>query len=141
MPGLKNRASYSVKFAGKEAANNLRLRANTLKAPNVKYLPSENDLYTLVIWDPDAPNPSFLHWLVVNIPEDRVDQGETLVEYMPPTPPSGTHRYYVGLYRQPMTVQVGAEPERTGFSIDELTKKYSLEESGVKMIRVQHESV
>jgi hypothetical protein len=45
------------------------------------------------------------------------------------------------LYRQPMTIQLSTEPERTGFSIDELTKKYSLEESGVKMIRVQHESV
>jgi phosphatidylethanolamine-binding protein (PEBP) family uncharacterized protein len=139
MPGLKNRASYSVKFAGKEAANNLRPRANTLQAPNVKYLANQNDLYTLVIWDPDAPNPSFLHWLVVNIPDDRVQDGETIVEYMPPTPPSGTHRYYVGLYLQPMTMTLGMEPERTGFSIEAFTKKYNLQESGVKMIRVQHE--
>ena len=140
MPGLKNRTSYSVQFSGKEAANNLRPRANTLKAPHVTYSSSQNELYTLVIWDPDAPNPSFLHWLVVNIPEDQVQNGETIVEYMPPTPPSGTHRYYVGLYRQPMTIQLSAEPERAGFSINALVKKYSLEESGTKMIKVQHES-
>jgi phosphatidylethanolamine-binding protein (PEBP) family uncharacterized protein len=138
MPGPKNRA-YSVTFAGKEATDNLRPRTNTLKKPIVTYTSEDNDLYTLVIWDPDAPNPSFLHWLVVNIPEDRVQYGETIVEYMPPTPPSGIHRYYVGLYRQPMTIQLGIEPDRTHFSIDDFTKKYSLEECGVKMIRVQHE--
>lgn len=140
MPGLKNRGSYSVQFSGKEAANNLRPRANTLNAPSVKYTSSQNDLYTIVIWDPDAPNPSFLHWLVINIPEDQVQNGETVVEYKPPTPPSGTHRYYVGLYRQPTTIQVPTEPERTHFSIEAFTKKYGLEESGVKMVRVQHES-
>lgn len=139
MPGPKNRA-YSVKFAGKEAENKLRLRANTLAAPNVKYTADENDLYTLIIWDPDAPNPSFLHWLVVNIPEDQVQNGEVIVDYQPPTPPSGTHRYYVGLYKQPMTLNLGATPERSGFSIDAFTKMYRLEDAGIKMIRVQHES-
>jgi phosphatidylethanolamine-binding protein (PEBP) family uncharacterized protein len=139
MPGLKNRASYSVKFAGKEAANNLRSRTNTVKPPSVQYSSDTHELYTLVIWDPDAPNPSFLHWLVVNIPEDRVQDGETIVEYKPPTPPSGIHRYYVGLYRQPMTISLPSEPERTNFSIHDFIKMWSLEESGVKMIRVQHE--
>ncbi len=139
MPGLKNRASYSVQFSGKEAANNIRPRANTLKAPHVSYSSPQNELYTLIIWDPDSLTPSFLHWLVINIPEDKVDQGETIVDYMPPTPPSGTHRYYVGLYKQPMILQLGLEPERTGFSIDAFVKKYSLEESGTKMIRVHHE--
>ena len=139
MPGLKNRA-YSVTFAGKEAANNLRARGNTLSAPKIAYTSQDNDLYTLVIWDPDAPNPSFLHWLVVNIPEDQVHKGETLVEYKPPTPPSGIHRYYVGLYQQPAILNIGDSPERVGFSIDAFIRKYGLEESGVKMIRVQHES-
>jgi phosphatidylethanolamine-binding protein (PEBP) family uncharacterized protein len=138
MPGLKNRA-YSVKFAGKEAANNLRPRGNTLTAPNVSYTSQDNDMYTLVIWDPDAPNPSFLHWLVINIPEDQVQNGETIVDYTPPTPPSGTHRYFVGLYRQPMTLNLGEISDRAGFSIEAFIKKYGLQESGVKMIRVQHE--
>jgi phosphatidylethanolamine-binding protein (PEBP) family uncharacterized protein len=141
MPGPSTRASsYSVKFAGKEAANNLRPRGNTFVAPNVKYTSQQNDMYTVVIWDPDAPNPSFLHWLVINIPEDRVQDGETIIDYMPPTPPSGTHRYYVGLYRQPKPLNTAMSLSRTAFSIDAFVKMYSLQESGVKMVRVQDES-
>jgi phosphatidylethanolamine-binding protein (PEBP) family uncharacterized protein len=46
--------------------------------------------------DPDAPsraNPvrrEFRHWLVGNIPGDRVDEGETLTEYVGSGPPKGT---------------------------------------------------
>lgn len=68
--------------------------------------------------DPDAPSPSqpkarsWLHWLVVNVPVQRVtsshdsmrgtgssslqcdaDRGETVLPYAPPSPPVGTHRY------------------------------------------------
>ena len=50
----------------------------------------------LISTDPDAPsraNPvrrEFRHWLVGNIPGDKLDQGETLTEYVGSGPPKDT---------------------------------------------------
>lgn len=49
------------------------------------------------------------HWLVVNIPESKVDSGQTVLEYKCPAPPAGTgyHRYIFKLYSQgDKTIQV-----------------------------------
>jgi hypothetical protein len=59
--------------------------------------------YTLIAWDPDAPQASWLHWLVVNIPGAASPAaGSTVVPWAPPTPPpgTGTHRYIFGLFLQ-----------------------------------------
>ena len=129
---------FSVIFAGREAAENLRNRGNTLTAPSVTYQAnSGEDLYTLVIWDPDAPNPSFLHWLVVNIPEDRISEGTVIQPYHPPTPPSGIHRYYIELYKQTRGPIHPSVPSRTGFSIADFATKNGLQANGQKMIKVQ----
>ena len=141
MPTRKKRGgAYSVKYAGREAANNLRRRANTLRAPDVRL--NEMDpqkLYTIVIWDPDAPkSPSFLHWLVVNIPGGDVAKGNTIQAYYPPSPPagSGEHRYYVGLYQQKGKISVG-KMAQTGFNIDSFVSRFALVKKGVKMVKVE----
>ncbi|PSN30334.1 OV-16 antigen [Blattella germanica] len=59
--------------------------------------------------DPDAPSrkdPKFRewhHWLVGNIPGNKVSEGETLSEYVGSGPPKGTglHRYVFLVYKQP----------------------------------------
>lgn len=136
MPSHKKRGgSYSVKYAGKEAAGNLRPRQNTLTQPTISYNSSQNELYTLVIYDPDAPHPSYLHWLVVNIPEDKIQDGTTIMEYEPPNPPSGQHKYYVNLYKQISALQVPI-PKRSGFNIQNFIQKNNLQEIGSKMIQV-----
>lgn len=140
MPGKRKRGgAYSVRFAGKEAVGNLRSRSNTLQAPTVSYTATSPELYTLIIYDPDSPSPSYLHWLVVNIPEDRVADGDTVVEYVPPTPPSGTHRYFVALFKQSTRISVPSL-DRSGFSLDSFVTKYKLEAAGSKSICVQHEA-
>lgn len=72
--------------------------------------PTSNSLYTLILFDPDAPSPinptnrSYLHWLVLNIPSHtNISQGDTLVEYIGPGPLPGTgyHRYVFLIFRQP----------------------------------------
>lgn len=77
-----------------------------------KYLLSHNQssdiCYSyLISTDPDAPsraNPErreFRHWLVGNIPGDKLDQGETLTEYVGSGPPKDTGKvehYIVSLF-------------------------------------------
>jgi phosphatidylethanolamine-binding protein len=58
--------------------------------------------------DPDAPsreNPKFRewhHWLVVNIPENNVSEGEIKSGYVGSGPPKGSslHRYVFLVYKQ-----------------------------------------
>lgn len=141
MPTRKKRGgAYSVKYAGREAAGNLRRRANTMRAPDVRMNEMDPEkLYTIVIWDPDAPRePSFLHWLVTNIPGGNIGNGDTIQSYYPPSPPagSGEHKYFVGLYEQSRPISVG-DIKQTGFDIDRFVRKYRLLEKGVKMVRVK----
>lgn len=143
MPTRKKRgggaSQYSVQFSEKEAAGNLRKRANTLSAPLVSFVADPPDeLYTVVLWDPDAPNPSYLHWLIINIPGERVAEGQVLVPYQPPSPPSGIHNYYVGLFVQKERLDFFA-PDRTNFDIDDFVAKYNLTKAGTKSIKVAHE--
>lgn len=64
--------------------------------------------YALALIDPDAPSPtdpsarSFLHWLVVNIPGNAIEAGQTVRSYLGAFPPSGTgtHRYFFVLMEQ-----------------------------------------
>ncbi|GAB2212824.1 hypothetical protein Droror1_Dr00020819 [Drosera rotundifolia] len=67
----------------------------------------DDDLFTLVMVDPDAPNPSeptlreWLHWIVIDIPMGSdVSKGREIVEYTGPRPPTGIHRYVFGLFKQ-----------------------------------------
>jgi phosphatidylethanolamine-binding protein (PEBP) family uncharacterized protein len=59
-----------------------------------------------ILKDPDTPvrgyNREWQHWVVGNIPEDKVPKGEILTEYVGPAPPknTGSHRYVFLLYKQ-----------------------------------------
>lgn len=74
--------------------------------------PNGTRSFVLIVDDPDAPNGTFTHWIVFDIPRDRTDlpsgtrsdavgvagrnsRGE--LGYMGPCPPSGTHRYFFRL--------------------------------------------
>eukprot|EP00761_Pharyngomonas_kirbyi_P002442 gb/GECH01002446.1/.p1 GENE.gb/GECH01002446.1/~~gb/GECH01002446.1/.p1 ORF type:complete len:214 (+),score=53.57 gb/GECH01002446.1/:1-642(+) len=84
--------------------------------PLVEWEPStssrEDDMYTVVMTDPDAPSANdprmaeWCHWIRVNMTGNRSVSGslaENAVPYMPPSPPrgSGVHRYCVALFQQP----------------------------------------
>ena len=82
-------------------------------SPNLKWedVPGEVKSFALSCNDPDAPVGDWIHWLVYNIPADKVeipqggpvpgievknDYGQT--GYGGPAPPSGTHRYFFRIY-------------------------------------------
>jgi phosphatidylethanolamine-binding protein (PEBP) family uncharacterized protein len=102
-----------------------------LQEPEVKVSPQGT--YTLMLVDPDAPSPhapkyrSWLHWLVINIPANDVYRGETVTEYMPPSPVKGKHRYLYLLYKQKGRVQVHPPARRQSFQVKEWAKDHNLE--------------
>lgn len=75
----------------------------------VSGFPEETKTLAIIVEDPDAPNGTFDHWLVWNIPPNepiaennipgisgRNSFGKT--GYGGPCPPSGSHRYYFKVY-------------------------------------------
>ncbi|XP_039954003.1 phosphatidylethanolamine-binding protein homolog F40A3.3-like isoform X2 [Bactrocera tryoni] len=76
--------------------------------PTVSWEAEDDALYTLFMVDPDAPsraepsNREFLHWLVINIPGNKVAEGQTVAEYIGSGPPDGTglHRYVFLVFKQ-----------------------------------------
>lgn len=74
-------------------------------------IPENTQSFALIVDDPDAPNGTWTHWLVWNIPADTAQIGAALPDdavqgttsagssdWHGPCPPSGTHRYYWHLY-------------------------------------------
>ncbi|XP_030369426.1 protein D3-like [Scaptodrosophila lebanonensis] len=76
--------------------------------PTVTWDAEAGALYTLLMVDPDAPSradPKFreiLHWAVINIPGNKVADGQVLAEYIGSGPPegSGLHRYVFLVFKQ-----------------------------------------
>jgi len=58
--------------------------------------------YTLLMFDPDAVGGNKIHWLIVNITQNDIFTGDTIVNYKGPNPPkdSGKHHYVFSLFRQ-----------------------------------------
>ncbi|MBK0404070.1 YbhB/YbcL family Raf kinase inhibitor-like protein [Adhaeribacter sp. BT258] len=72
-------------------------------------IPEGTQSLALIMEDPDAPNGTFTHWLIWDMPvlhtimeneapgiQGKNDFGEN--KYGGPCPPDGTHRYYFRLY-------------------------------------------
>ncbi len=127
----------SVKFQGKEANGKLRPRGETLLQPVVSWSTVPGKLYTVVMWDPDAPAASWLHLLVTNLSSSNLSHGNILLPYTPPSPPSGTHRYYTTVFEQPRgKLDIAAPSERGNFDVEEFVRSNGLVKLGEQMIRV-----
>lgn len=78
-------------------------------------VPENTKSLILIVEDPDAPRGTFTHWIMYNIPADKIGLSENIpagyingsvqgkndfgkVGYGGPCPPDGTHRYYFKLY-------------------------------------------
>ena len=76
--------------------------SETQLEPKIKLNVNRNDLYTLVLYDPDAVKGTYIHWVKVNITNNDIKTGNIIIPYKGPAPPanSGKHRYIFGLYKQ-----------------------------------------
>ena len=79
--------------------------------------------YTLMLVDVDSPSPKDPHhralllWMVVNIPSMDVARGEVVVEYEPPSPARGKHRYAFLLFKQSKRLMVRPPAKRRSFQV------------------------
>ncbi|XP_043266416.1 protein D2-like isoform X2 [Venturia canescens] len=109
--------------------------------PIVKWNADSAAFYTLCMTDPDAPSrkePTYRewhHWLVGNIPGDKVADGEVLSDYIGSGPPpnTGLHRYVFLLYKQPSKITFDekrltnrSDEGRAMFAIRKFAAKYKL---------------
>jgi len=123
--------------------------------PSVSYVANVGSYYTLLLTDPDAPTRKdakwreWNHWGVVNIPEARVNEGETITEYIGSAPPpeSGLHRYIFILARQPEGKIAFSEPHlpnnsgkgREHFKVANLIQKYKLIPEAINFFQAQYD--
>ncbi|NP_001106249.1 ZCN10 protein [Zea mays] len=116
--------SMTVAYGPKDISNGCLLKPSATAAPPlVRISGRRDDLYTLIMTDPDAPSPSdptmreYLHWIVTNIPGGTdANKGEEVVEYMGPRPPVGIHRYVLVLFEQKTRVHAEGPGERANFN-------------------------
>ena len=54
------------------------------------------------MYDPDAKNKDYIHFIDINIPKGNITNGQIILSYKQPTPPpkSGIHRYIFLLFEQ-----------------------------------------
>ena len=106
--------------------------AEVQKAPRIVWsTPSNGKCYALLMVDPDAPNPDFLHWGVTNMDGTTMT---TWMPYYPPSPPSGTHHYHFLVLEQPGRLALQPVIRRPGFQ----TKQW-IQDMGGRL--VQHNMI
>ncbi|XP_032690476.1 39S ribosomal protein L38, mitochondrial [Odontomachus brunneus] len=76
------------------------------KAPDIVYNTKDESLWTFLMTTPDCnltnPSNEYCHWFIGNIPGNRVNEGEELIDYLRPIPAYGIGycRYIFILYKQ-----------------------------------------
>lgn len=102
----------------------------TKNPPDLDFKKEVDQVYVLIMWDPDAPSPSFLHWMQLYIPSsiNKIHAIQELVPYQGPTPPSGIHRYYFTVYTINNTTssKIMTPSKRSPFDVTNFEKVYSL---------------
>lgn len=104
-------------------------------------VPEKAKTLVLIVDDPDAPGKAFDHWLIWNIPadaeqieENSVPEGAVLgknssgnLNYVPPCPPTGAHRYYFRLYALDTKLYIPQDSTRE--ELEEAMEGHILEEA------------
>lgn len=100
--------------------------------------PTPPNMYTIICWDPDAPNKSYLHWLVVNCAGENTTGGKEVAAWKGPDPPYGTgeHRYVIGLFSQTKEIEAPPIEDRSAFNPTVFATTHGLTAVAYKGFRV-----
>jgi len=99
-------SKMDIEYEKFTVANQQVKKQDAQKSPCVRINKVSNNYFTIIMFDPDAPNGmghenhGYIHWWVSNI---KYKKGECVsarefIPYAGPDPPSGTHRYIFYLY-------------------------------------------
>lgn len=93
---------------------------NVSTQPDIEVEVDGKELFTIVIVDPDAPSPLYVHLLYYNV--SISNPGDVIQSYTQPSPPNGEyHRYKVLVYTQHGKRKTNPKiSKRSGFDISEL---------------------
>ena len=124
---LRGGNMLEVSYGNEQVSGQELPKTLTQMKPSVKF-PTTGKLYTLVMWDPDVPpisQPGFVHWIATNLQGQNDIETNELLPYKGPAPPSGTHRYFFGVFEQQGHISP-QQPERTKFQINEFIENNNL---------------
>lgn len=90
----------------------------------IDQIPKDTVSLAIIMEDPDAPNGTFDHWLVWNIPpragiSENSNPGINGVNgkgktgYHGPCPPSGTHRYFFNVYALDTALDLSPQTDKS----------------------------
>ncbi|KAL7582517.1 protein MOTHER of FT and TFL1 homolog 1 [Lactuca sativa] len=125
----------AVYFGADALINSCELKTFVVQnAPRVVIGGQPNELYTLVMIDPDVPNPNAPHlsqlvsWIVTNIPGGAsCAQGTEIVPYVGPNPQIGVHRYILFLYQQQARLDdIDAIESRFHFNVEGFANMHNM---------------
>ena len=114
-----NSNSMDIRYGSSLVDNNIMTARNTSKQPTISLLPLK--LSTLVMYDPDSSTPpSWLHYLVINIPNGDLSKGDVIIPYEGPSPPPGTgpHHYIFEQLAQTSPINTSIQ-DRSSFDINQ----------------------
>lgn len=129
---------FTVQYGQANANGKTLSKQNTVNPPVVLFSGEDRKLYTLVMSDPDAAAKSWLHWLITNIPGEANDvmEGQVVMPYTGPNPPSGTHRYIFTLYEQPAgSIMVAKPSERGNFPVASFERQFGLTKIATRIVK------
>ncbi|KAI8476898.1 MAG: phosphatidylethanolamine-binding protein [Monoraphidium minutum] len=133
VPEVGDTVALDVSLAGGKAITNGTLVSGRelLEEPRVKFSRSRpEDIYSLVMVDPDFPTPSapklkdVLLWMVTNIKGGALEGADFPVEYMPEEPGQGVHRLAFLVYRQPGYQNIEPPAKRASFQTKQWAKSH-----------------
>lgn len=102
--------------------------SRTRNEPNLYWNAEAGSKYVIIMYDFDARDPPYLHWIVINATTD--DPGLELAPYTPPHPPgSEIHEYTIEIFLQPDPIAnewIAELPDRDGFPLNEFINNNGL---------------
>lgn len=98
----------------------------TKDSPSIKINDLGYKYYLLIMYDPDAVEGTYWHWIVSNIEKEDINKGNIVLSYKGPNPPDEkTHRYFFELYGSNNRFKVEKFKERS-VSLEDGKKKLGL---------------
>lgn len=134
--GNSNSNNMDIRYGSSSVDNNIMTARNTSKEPTISLTPLK--LSTLVMYDPDSSTPpSWLHYLVINISNGDISNGDIIMPYNGPSPPPGTgpHHYIFEQLAQTSPINTSIQ-DRSSFDINQFKQQNNLFSRGKKQFIV-----